>query len=174
MEKLDQHDPRIADMLRKAAQDTRQQEKRIAVIFGTQEIPKVNAETLAIYLDYLKQHLDMPCHLTGAEDRGCFAWEERYRFLPERADEYAERRKQEPSYKDTYELLNFEDEYGEIGKHFIHVHHRVDISHTKGEHVIDPTEDLVPLCPNCHAMVHTEEPAMSVEKLKEIFEARHT
>ncbi len=60
MEKLDQHDPRIADMLRKAAQDTRQQEKRIAVIFSTQEIPKVNEDTLAIYLDYLKQHLDMP------------------------------------------------------------------------------------------------------------------
>jgi hypothetical protein len=42
---------------------------------------------------------------------GCFAWEERYRFLPDRADEYEERRKQEPSYKDTYELLNFESEY---------------------------------------------------------------
>ena len=42
---------------------------------------------------------------------GCFAWEERYRFLPDRADEYEERRKQETSYKDTYELLNFESEY---------------------------------------------------------------
>ncbi len=28
MEKLDQHDPRIADMIRRAAQDTRQQDKR--------------------------------------------------------------------------------------------------------------------------------------------------
>ncbi len=111
MEKLDQHDPRIADMLRKAAQDTRQQEKRIAVIFGTQEIPKVNEDTLAIYFDYLKQHLDMPCHLTGVEDMGCFAWEERYRFLPDCVEEYEERKKQEPSYKDTYELLNFEDAY---------------------------------------------------------------
>ncbi len=111
MEKLDQHDPRIADMLRRAAQDTRQQEKRLVALFGTQGIPKVNAETLAIYLDYLKQHLDMPCLVTGIEDMGCFAWEERYRFLPDRAEEYEERRKQEPSYKDTYELLNFEDAY---------------------------------------------------------------
>jgi hypothetical protein len=101
MEKLDQHDPHIADVLRRAAQDTRQQEKRIAAIFDKQEIPKVNEDTLAIYLDYLKQHLDMPCLVTGIEDMGCFAWEERYRFLPDREAEYEARRKQEPSYKDT-------------------------------------------------------------------------
>jgi hypothetical protein len=53
-----------------------------------------------------KNHLMLPI-----EDMGCFAWEERYRFLPERAEEYEERRKQEPSYRDTYELLNFEDEH---------------------------------------------------------------
>ncbi len=111
MEKLDQHDPRIADVIRRAAENTRHQEKRIATIFGKQEIPKVNDDTLAIYLDYLKQHLEMPCQITGIEDMGCFAWEERYRFLPDREDEYEARRKQEPSYKDTYELLNFEDKY---------------------------------------------------------------
>ena len=111
MDKLDQHDPRIADMIHRVAQDTRQQEKRIAVIFGKKEIPKVNEGTLAIYFDYLKQHLEFPCLLTGIEDRGCFAWEERYRFNPDREEEYEERKKQEPSYKDTYELLNFEDEY---------------------------------------------------------------
>jgi hypothetical protein len=97
MEKLDQRNPRVTDILHKASQDTCQQEERIAAIFGNQEIPKVTDETLAIYFDYLKQHLELPCRLTGIEDMGCFAWEERYRFLPERAEEYAERRKQEPS-----------------------------------------------------------------------------
>ena len=111
MEKLDHHNPRLADMLRRATQNTRQQEKRLAALFGTQEIPKVTGETLAIYFDYLKQHLAFPCYLTGLEDRGCFAWEERYRFLPERAEEYAKRKKQEPSYRDTYELLSFENDY---------------------------------------------------------------
>jgi hypothetical protein len=111
MDKLDQHDPRIADMIRRVAQDTRQQEKRIAAIVGKKEIPKVNEGTLAIYFGYLKQHLEFPCHLTGIEDRGCFAWEERYRFNPDREEEYEERKKQEPSYKDTYELRSFEDEY---------------------------------------------------------------
>ena len=54
MEKLDQHDPRIADMIHRVAQDTRQQETRIAALFGKKEVPKVNEDTLAIYLDYLK------------------------------------------------------------------------------------------------------------------------
>lgn len=70
--------------------------------------------------------------------------------------------------------INFEKEYGDIGKSYIHVHHRVDLAHTNGKHVIDPKKDLIPLCPNCHAMVHTEKPAMSVEKLKLIYETQHT
>jgi len=69
--------------------------------------------------------------------------------------------------------INFEEKYGEIGNNYIHVHHRVDIAYTDGEHIIDPTKDLVPLCPNCHAMVHTEKPAMSIEKLKSIYKAKH-
>ena len=49
MEKLDQHDPRIADMIHRATQNTRQQEIRIAAILGKKKIPKVNEGTLAIY-----------------------------------------------------------------------------------------------------------------------------
>lgn len=69
--------------------------------------------------------------------------------------------------------MNFEEVYGEIGKDYIHVHHRIDLARRDGVHIICPKSDLVPLCPNCHAMVHTEKPAMAVEKLKEIYEARH-
>lgn len=68
--------------------------------------------------------------------------------------------------------INFEEIYGEIGKNYIHVHHRIDLAHRDGEHTIDPKKDLVPLCPNCHAMVHTKKPAMEVEKLKLIYEAK--
>lgn len=69
--------------------------------------------------------------------------------------------------------INFEKEYGEMGKEYIHVHHRVDIAYTDGEHIIDPIKDLIPLCPNCHAMVHTDKPAMSIKKLKMTYETRH-
>ena len=49
------------------------QDQRIATIFGTQDVPEVNTETLEHYLDHLRQHLALPCQLTGIED---FDWEE--------------------------------------------------------------------------------------------------
>jgi hypothetical protein len=73
--------------------------------------PKVTEETLALSLDYLKQHLEVPCQLTGIESRGCFAWEESYIFGRRRPKEYAQRKKQQPSYTDTYALLRFEEAY---------------------------------------------------------------
>ena len=110
MEKLDKHDPHIADVLRRASLEREHQDKR-ADIFGTQTVPKVTEVTLAIYLDHLKQHLEVPCHLTGIESRGCFAWEESYIFGRRRPKEYAQRKKQLPSYTDIYAWLNFEDAY---------------------------------------------------------------
>lgn len=64
--------------------------------------------------------------------------------------------------------MDFEKVYGKIGEKFIHVHHRVDLAHRDGEHTIDPIKDLIPLCPNCHSMIHTEKPAMSLETLRNI------
>jgi len=111
MEKLDKHDPRLADLFRRATLEREQQDQRLADLFGTQTVPKVTEETLASYLNYLKQHLEVPCQLTGIESRGCFAWEESYIFGRRRPKEYAQRKKQQPSYTDIYAWLNFEDAY---------------------------------------------------------------
>lgn len=62
--------------------------------------------------------------------------------------------------------INMERKYGFIGKEYIHVHHRSDLALKNGVHTVDPIEDLIPLCPNCHAMIHREIPAMPLEKLK--------
>src|SRR5438270_6657736 len=70
MRKLDTHDPHLADILRRASLERAQQDQRLADIFGTQTVPKVTEETLVIYLDYLKQHLECPCQLTGIESVG--------------------------------------------------------------------------------------------------------
>lgn len=56
--------------------------------------------------------------------------------------------------------------YGALGEGYIHVHHRKDIALTDGVYTVDPIKDLVPLCPNCHAMVHREKPAADVEAFK--------
>jgi hypothetical protein len=111
MSQLDRHDPPLVDILRRASLERAQQDRRIVGIFGTPTVPKVTEETLAIYLGYLKQHLEVPCQLTGIESRGCFAWEESYIFGRKRPKEYAQRKQHQPSYTDTYTFLSFEEEY---------------------------------------------------------------
>jgi len=70
--------------------------------------------------------------------------------------------------------IDFEKEYGELGKGFIEVHHIVPISQRGGEYVVDPIKDLRPLCPNCHSMIHRKrDNVLSVEKLKHLFEQKH-
>jgi predicted HNH restriction endonuclease len=69
--------------------------------------------------------------------------------------------------------FNFEVSYGELGSGYIHVHHQgTPLAATDGDHKVDPLIDLIPLCPNCHAMVHIKKPMLSVAKLKEILEQR--
>ena len=60
--------------------------------------------------------------------------------------------------------FNFEERYGQLGKGFIHVHHLTEL-HTKKQKT-NPIEDLRPLCPNCHAMVHKKKPAIHPNILK--------
>lgn len=50
--------------------------------------------------------------------------------------------------------LSFEERYGEIGRGFIHVHHLVPLSQIAGKTEVNAVTDLVPVCPNCHAMLH--------------------
>lgn len=64
--------------------------------------------------------------------------------------------------------LNFEEKYGELGKDFIHVHHIKPISEIKKEYIIDPKKDLIPVCPNCHAMLHRKKEVLSIDALKKI------
>jgi predicted HNH restriction endonuclease len=64
--------------------------------------------------------------------------------------------------------MNFKDIYGELGENFIHVHHIVPLSEMENSYKLDPREDLVPLCPNCHAMVHRHDPVLLPDELKEI------
>ena len=111
MPKLDTHDPHLVDILHRASLEREQQDRRLADLFGTQTVPKVTEETLAIYLHYLNQHLEVPCQLTGIESRGCFAWEASYIFGRRRPKEYAQRKKQQASYTDIYAWLHFEDAY---------------------------------------------------------------
>lgn len=52
--------------------------------------------------------------------------------------------------------LKFEERYGEFAKEYMHAHHKVPLSQIEDHdnYEIDPTVDLVAVCPNCHAMLH--------------------
>jgi hypothetical protein len=60
--------------------------------------------------------------------------------------------------------LDFKSRYGEIGAGFIHVHHIVPLASIGEQYNVDPVKDLIPVCPNCHAMLHLG--ASSVSDLK--------
>lgn len=64
--------------------------------------------------------------------------------------------------------MNFEKVYGAIGEGFIHVHHVTPVSQIGDGYIINPAKDLVPLCPNCHAMAHRADPPLTVEELKKL------
>ena len=64
--------------------------------------------------------------------------------------------------------FNFGETYGAWGNGFIHVHHVVPIGFSKKEYEVDPVKDLIPVCPNCHAMIHlanTKDP-LTVRQLR--------
>ena len=65
---------------------------------------------------------------------------------------------------------DFETNFGEIGKGFIHVHHIVPLEEIGKSYKVNPVKDLIPLCPNCHAMVHKRKPPYSLHELQKICE----
>jgi len=59
-----------------------------------------------------------------------------------------------------------EDIYGSIARDLIHVHHIKQMAHTDGEQEVNPITDMVPLCPNCHTVVHRKVPPFTVDELR--------
>lgn len=56
--------------------------------------------------------------------------------------------------------------YGGIGSGFIEVHHVEPVSGIAPGTVVDPARDLMPLCSNCHSMIHRRKPPFSMEELR--------
>lgn len=62
--------------------------------------------------------------------------------------------------------FDFEKIYGQLGKNYIHVHHIIPLSEIKESYEVNPIKDLIPVCPNCHAIIHRTKPALTVKILK--------
>lgn len=61
--------------------------------------------------------------------------------------------------------FDFEEVYGKIGIGFIHIHHLRNLADVGESYEVDPEKDLIPVCPNCHAMLHRSE-APSPQELR--------
>ena len=64
--------------------------------------------------------------------------------------------------------LDLKTVYGPLGDGYIHVHHLRDLASIGKRYKVDPIADLRPVCPNCHAMLHREQPAMMIEELRKL------
>lgn len=63
--------------------------------------------------------------------------------------------------------FDFEQRYGSIGKNFIEVHHIKPLYDLKEEVAINPKNDLICVCSNCHRMLHRKRGSvLTPEELK--------
>jgi hypothetical protein len=89
--------------------DPEEFEENIANILGTPNI-EVNERNLKVYSNYLKKSMTKPCYVRGIEE---FEWEKYYLSGSGSEKEYAKKQKTNPSYEDTFKLVNFADKMDE-------------------------------------------------------------
>jgi len=94
-------------------------DKRIAKILGIKELEDifdealdVTEETLGMYFDYLIEHIEYPCQVSGID---YFGWERYYISGPGNKNEYEELKKNQPLHTDTFNLLSFEEVDPDLG-----------------------------------------------------------
>lgn len=66
--------------------------------------------------------------------------------------------------------LDLGEKYGKIAQGLIHVHHLRQLAGVDAEYEVDPVQDLCPVCPTCHAVIHSRTPALTVEEVAAMIE----
>jgi hypothetical protein len=64
--------------------------------------------------------------------------------------------------------FDFEKHFGPAMRGFIHMHHIKPLNEIDEEYRVDPKTDLIPVCPNCHAVIHSRRKALSVDEVRAI------
>ncbi len=68
-------------------------------------------------------------------------------------------------------MMSFEDAYGADFSELIHVHHLNPLSGVQDARQVDPRTDLVPICPNCHAVAHYGGRLRSIAEIRDLLAA---
>lgn len=72
--------------------------------------------------------------------------------------------------------FDFEKAYGAIGKDYIEVHHITpigELSTAEDYDGTDPQNDLIPLCSNCHSMIHRRKKPYQPNEIKAMFKIEY-
>lgn len=65
--------------------------------------------------------------------------------------------------------FDFKNVYGELGSGYIEIHHKKPLHSLDDEEEVNPVTDLVPVCSNCHRMLHRRrDRIITVDELKNI------
>jgi 5-methylcytosine-specific restriction protein A len=69
--------------------------------------------------------------------------------------------------------ISFATAYGPAFAGIVHVHHLRPLSEIGGDYIVDPIRDLRPVCPNCHAAIHSTNPPITPDELQAILRAKN-
>jgi len=67
--------------------------------------------------------------------------------------------------------FDFGKQYGPKSEGYIHVHHLNPLKEIKREYKVCPETDLIPVCPNCHAVFHKQSPPFTVIQVKDMLKS---
>lgn len=62
--------------------------------------------------------------------------------------------------------------YGNAAQDIVHVHHLTRLADIPDDYLIDPVRDLTPVCPNCHAVIHSRDPIYSLQEMRRMMASR--
>jgi 5-methylcytosine-specific restriction protein A len=136
------------------------------------------ADLMATALEVTSTCLSLVLTLTGTEEAGLTSSDNSVSWLPEGAKLRVEVNRYERSPVNRVACIehyglncqccgfDFQKVYGQLGEGYIEVHHTTPVSQLGPGYLVDPIEDLIPLCANCHAAVHRNAPPVTIQELK--------
>jgi hypothetical protein len=66
--------------------------------------------------------------------------------------------------------FDFRNTYGNVANGFIHIHHLEALADVGERHKVNPKTDMLPVCPNCHAVIHMKKPPYTIEEVREMID----
>ena len=126
---------------------------------------------LDLYMDFLEKS---SCNVSIRQHVRRASLEQEGRHIKREQEVYVRsasaREKCKQHYNYTCQIcgIKMDDVYGELGLGFIEVHHLIPIHLFDDTHIINPLEDLITLCPNCHSMIHKLDDVSDWQYLKQL------